>query len=189
MVVKRWWCLGYSQKLNLFALYHLIIECTFDVSENCYKLYYGTAILFRPVVLNRWVAGGTLFWVAKTCIIVVLLWYMGRQILFHSVLWVAKELMLRTTGLDEIQWERWNLWLNRISSDDDYNLSLMKHSRKVHSSEKKLVWHFLNVASNLCWSNFFVFYVKNVWKTIVCACVCVCVYVFSMYKICYFSYS
>ena len=41
----------------------------------------------RTVVLNRWVA--THFWVAKTCVIILLYQYMGRQIEYYSVLWVA----------------------------------------------------------------------------------------------------
>ena len=55
---------------------------------------YILLLLFRSVVLNRyvvthfWVAG-THFWVAKTCIILVLYYYMERQTVLYSVLWVS----------------------------------------------------------------------------------------------------
>ena len=59
----------------------------------------------RSVVLNRWVATlfwvvGTYFWVAKTCVIVLLYLCLGRQIVHYYVLWVANYQTLRTTGLD-----------------------------------------------------------------------------------------
>ena len=49
------------------------------------------------VFLNSWVTG-IHFWVAKNCITVVFQYYMGRQIVFFSVLWVANYQLLRTTG-------------------------------------------------------------------------------------------
>ena len=56
--------------------------------------------------LNRWVAthfwvAGTYNWVAKICIIVVFKDYMGRQIVFYPVLWVANYQLLGTTDLND----------------------------------------------------------------------------------------
>ena len=64
------------------------------------------------MVLNRWVV--THFWVAKTYIIVLILLYTSRQIVFDSFLWYANHRLLGTTGLDHY-FAFYQQWLKKLN--------------------------------------------------------------------------